>query len=57
MGTQAGCAVVTITLFGYYVWMNKRRGLPTVEPEESYTSLDAWKRQTDKENKSFRYVY
>jgi hypothetical protein len=57
MGTQAGCAVVTITLFGYYAWMNKRRGLSSIEQEEPSTSLDAWKRQTDKENKGFKYVY
>jgi hypothetical protein len=57
MGTQTGCDLVTMTLFGYYVWTNKRRGLSGTKLEEPSTSLDVWKRQTDKQNKSFKYVY
>jgi hypothetical protein len=56
MGTQAGCAVVTLALVGYYWSMNKRRGLSGTEPVKP-TFLDAWKRQTDRENKTFKYVY
>jgi hypothetical protein len=56
MGTQAGCAFVTFCLFLYYAWMNKRRG-PIEENEDAFMDPEVWARQTDKENKRFRYSY
>ena len=50
MGTQAGCAVVTIVLSLYYVWENKKRGKAT-ESEDAYLSPKLWSRITDKENR------
>ncbi|KAF5013340.1 hypothetical protein FDECE_643 [Fusarium decemcellulare] len=57
MGTQAGCAVTTFTLFMYYVWANKRRDDRSKEMEDSYLSPEVWSTMTDKENKYFRYTY
>ncbi|KAK4167794.1 putative allantoate protein [Cladorrhinum sp. PSN259] len=58
MATQAGCALVTLVLFGYYTWQNKRRNnLADNENEEAYMEAEVWARMTDKENKSFRYTY
>lgn len=56
MGTQAGCAVVTIVLFLYYKWQNKKRGV-SQETEEAYMSPEVWANMTDRENKKFRYSY
>lgn len=60
MGTQAGCAVVTIVLYAYYRWQNsvrdKRRG-EVEEDEGKFMSRDAWATVTDKENEMFRYCY
>jgi hypothetical protein len=56
MGTQAGCAIVTIALFAYYKWENGRRGA-VEESEESYMSPETWAQQTDRENKRFKYSY
>ncbi|KAK3994255.1 putative allantoate protein [Cladorrhinum sp. PSN332] len=58
MATQAGCALVTLVLFAYYTWQNKRRNnLAENENEEAYMEPEVWARMTDKENKSFRYSY
>ncbi|KAH8896702.1 MFS general substrate transporter [Thozetella sp. PMI_491] len=57
MGTLAGCAITTMTLFAYYMWENKRRGNPREASEETYKSPEAWASMTDKENKNFRYTY
>ncbi|KAK1762510.1 allantoate permease [Phialemonium atrogriseum] len=66
MGTQAGCAAVTVTLFAYYVWENRRRGLAGkrgvedgdgVVGEDAYLEREAWARMTDRENRRFRYSY
>lgn len=56
MGTQAGCAIVTLVLYGYYRWENKRRGA-IKQSEDAYMAPEAWSSMTDKENKSFRYTY
>ncbi|KAM6511694.1 hypothetical protein FALCPG4_016692 [Fusarium falciforme] len=57
MGTQAGCAVTTFSLFLYYVWANKRRDDRSKGLEDSYMSPEVWSTMTDKENKFFRYTY
>jgi H+/gluconate symporter-like permease len=57
MGTQAGCAVVTIVLFLYYAWQNKRRNNKNVISEDSYMAPETWTAMTDRENKNFRYSY
>jgi hypothetical protein len=60
MGTQAGCAAVTVALYFYYRWQNKkrdeRRGLPK-ENESSFMSQDAWADVTDQKNPRFSYCY
>jgi hypothetical protein len=54
MATQGAGAGVTIVLFLYYVWANKKKDRKqTSETVESHN----WENQTDKENKAFRYVY
>jgi 4-amino-4-deoxy-L-arabinose transferase-like glycosyltransferase len=62
MATQAGGAVVAVALFLYYVWANKKRDKADAmvvigEATTSEEELHRWEGQTDKENKSFRYVY
>lgn len=57
MGTQAGCAFVTVCLFAYYKWANKKRSDRSKETEESFMSPDVWSTLTDRENKQFRYSY
>jgi H+/gluconate symporter-like permease len=60
MGTQAGCAAVTIVLFGYYVWENRKRDAKEgklKESEDKFMEAGAWATTTDKEDKEFRYCY
>lgn len=59
LATQAAGAFVTVVLFGYYVWANKRKdSKETGDVAEGRDSkADAWNNVTDKENKRFRYVY
>lgn len=60
MGTQAGCAVVTVVLYVYYRWQNQRRDRRQGEVrvgEESFMSKDAWNTGTDREDAGFRYSY
>jgi H+/gluconate symporter-like permease len=60
MGTQAGCAAVTITLYFYYRWQNKRRDVKcgmVKEDESAFMSPEAWASLTDTENMQFRYCY
>lgn len=62
VGTQAGCAAVTVALFAYYVWQNRRRGLLGKRGgdgvgEDAYLEREAWARMTDRENRRFRYSY
>ncbi|KZL76634.1 major facilitator superfamily transporter [Colletotrichum incanum] len=56
MGTQAGCAIVTLALYAYYRLENKRRGA-IKQSEDAYMAPEVWQSMTDKENKSFRYTY
>ncbi|KAF4595534.1 MFS transporter [Ophiocordyceps camponoti-floridani] len=57
MGTQAGCALVTILLFLYYVQANRRRNDRSRQQEEAFMSPEVWATMTDKENRQFRYSY
>ncbi|KAG5659578.1 hypothetical protein KAF25_002137 [Fusarium avenaceum] len=57
MGTQAGCALTTFSLFMHYVWANKRRDDRTKQVEDAYMSPEVWSTMTDRENRSFRYTY
>ncbi|KAK1579298.1 major facilitator superfamily transporter [Colletotrichum navitas] len=56
MGTQAGCAIVTLALYAYYRFENKKRGA-TKQSEDAYMAPEVWQSMTDRENKSFRYTY
>ncbi|KAF1962096.1 major facilitator superfamily transporter [Byssothecium circinans] len=60
MGTQAGCAVVTVMLYVYYRWQNKTkdgmRGIAK-EDESAFMSAETWAIMTDRENRDFRYCY
>jgi MFS-type transporter involved in bile tolerance (Atg22 family) len=61
LATQAGGAVVSIVLFGYYIWANKQKdkrqavkgGLASSVGDEKVL----WENLTDFENPNFRYVY
>lgn len=60
MGTQAGCAAVTVVLYGYYRWQNPRRDRTRGEVqtgEEAFMSKEAWNTGTDREDGEFRYSY
>lgn len=62
LATQAAGALVAIVLFAYYVWENKRRdkadqGQTVKSDAASSDSEGDWANLTDRENKSFRYVY
>lgn len=61
LATQAAAAGVAVVLFAYYVWENKRRDARKAASGEMYdddaSHETAWAGLTDKENKSFRYVY
>lgn len=60
MGTQAGCAVVTIVLYGYYRWQNARRDRQRGKPqtgEAAFMSKEVWSTRTDQEDEDFRYSY
>lgn len=59
MGTQAGCAVVTVCLYGYYRWQNKKRdGKSKVRTgEEGFMRKEVWGTGTDRQDEEFRYCY
>ena len=61
LATQAAGAFVTVLLFAYYVWANRRKdaeeGRVEHEANEIDTVTDKWGNLTDKENVRFRYVY
>jgi len=61
MATQAAGAFIAAVLFAYYVWANQRKdkkeaALRSDVPAEN-ADVHQWDNQTDKENKTFRYVY
>lgn len=55
--TQAASGIVTVLLFVYYVWSNRRRASKAKQTEDQFMDPEAWKRMTDRENLTFRYVY
>lgn len=61
LATQSAAAVVTVILFGYYVWANrlKEKSMRRLESEgvRVDTTEDVWGNLTDKQNPEFRYVY
>ena len=61
VATQAAGAVVAVVLFFYYVWANKRKDAAGIradlEGNDTVDEQHRWTDLTDKENKSFRYVY
>ncbi|KAF6798722.1 allantoate permease [Colletotrichum sojae] len=60
MGTQAGCAAVTLALYAYYRWENGRRRSGAAEEERSedaFMAPEVWASMTDRENRRFRYSY
>ena len=61
LATQAAGALVAFVLFLYYVWANKRKAAaaPPIEAVamDGYTEQHLWEDQTDRENKTFHYVY
>lgn len=67
LATQAAAALVTVVLYLYYVFENKRRGAgkgtdstgneEQLVAEVQVTEAEAWGGLTDKQNSRFRYVY
>ncbi|KAF7117662.1 hypothetical protein CNMCM5793_006785 [Aspergillus hiratsukae] len=57
LATQAAGAVLSFVLFLYYVWENKRRDRAAEGHEDQAQDDTRWAGLTDKENKTFRYVY
>ena len=58
VATQAAGALIASILFAYYVWANRRKEarVPAAVSRDN-TEQHLWQDQTDKENKTFRYVY
>ena len=54
--TQAAAAVLSIVLFLYYRWENRRRDQKGVQSEGSLDDT-MWAGLTDRQNASFRYAY
>ncbi len=61
LATQAAAALIAFVLFMYYVWANKQKNVAVLSnegiPVDGPTEQHLWEDQTDKENKTFRYVY
>ncbi|PLB52387.1 putative allantoate permease [Aspergillus steynii IBT 23096] len=59
LATQAAAGVLSVVLWQYYVWENKRRDRAQAgqSEQEAVSNDTAWVGLTDKENKNFRYVY
>ena len=61
LATQAAGALVAFVLYLYYVWANKQKSAAALSTEgtpiDGPTEQHLWEDQTDKENKTFRYVY
>ncbi|KAF7178940.1 hypothetical protein CNMCM7691_007764 [Aspergillus felis] len=57
LATQAAGAVLSFVLFLYYVWENKRRDRAAEGQEDQAQDDTKWAGLTDRENKTFRYVY
>ncbi|CAG8274428.1 unnamed protein product [Penicillium olsonii] len=57
LATQAAAAVLSVVLFGYYKWQNRRRDQAKGPVNEDMIDEIKWAGLTDKQNTSFRYVY
>ena len=61
LATQGASAVVTVILYLYFRWQNKRRDSAQRKaydsPEEQTSGIEDWYDLTDRENPRFRYVY
>ncbi|KAJ5587984.1 uncharacterized protein N7459_003749 [Penicillium hispanicum] len=57
LATQAGAAVLSVVLFLYYLWENRRRDQTRGSVTESMIDETKWAGLTDKENPHFRYAY
>lgn len=56
LATQGVGAVLALVLFSYYLWINDARNRKEA-PVEDEMDEAKWSNLTDKENRSFRYVY
>ena len=61
LATQSAAALMTVVLFFYYVWANRRKGATAaVDGNLVMPGLDEermWEDRTDRQNPTFRYVY
>ncbi|CAG8904115.1 unnamed protein product [Penicillium egyptiacum] len=57
LATQASAAVLSVVLFLYYKWQNRRRDQTEGSVDENKVNETRWAGLTDKQNPSFRYVY
>ena len=58
LATQSAGALMAVALFAYYVWANRRKEVSAMDPLVDAHGEEAfWEDRTDKENKTFRYVY
>ncbi|KAJ5356383.1 Major facilitator superfamily domain general substrate transporter [Penicillium concentricum] len=57
LATQAAAAVLSVVLFAYYKWENRRRDQTKGSVDENMVDETKWAGLTDRENPSFRYVY
>lgn len=57
LATQAAAAAVTVVLYLYYRWVNRRRDQKQGPVNEALIDEIKWAGLTDKENTCFRYAY
>lgn len=57
LATQAAAAVLSVVLFLYYKWENRRRDQTKGPVDEAMVDETKWAGLTDRENPSFRYAY
>ncbi|CAI7664789.1 unnamed protein product [Penicillium bialowiezense] len=57
LATQAAAAVLSVLLFVYYRWQNRRRDQTKGPVDENMIDETKWAGLTDRQNPSFRYVY
>lgn len=56
MATQGAGGLMAFVLFLYYVWANKKKDAAAAQ-NTVVEEHNGWENKTDKENKTFRYVY
>ena len=57
LATQAAAAVLSVVLFVYYLWQNRRRDQTQGRVNETMIDETKWAGLTDRENPYFRYEY